>query len=172
MTTQKDFSSPQQIRVELEIVAENPSEPDPGAMSEVEQNVEDALKKDGYTIEPVYTAEKGGFLLLMIPAIHLLAQIVWMHKDQLMELLKVALPVVQYVLKERDKRAANNKQIMKVTIEIDGAPIQIEGSDLESVSKLADKFRTSHPQVAEKVTLQSTVKVQGIVPKRQTRLRR
>src|SRR5215469_13255130 len=106
MESQADVENPQPITIELEFVPEDERDADPAAVGEVGRSVIEALTQDGYTVQPVYTGERGGFLLA-IPLVLLLAgQAIAANKDLLIELLKTVQPVIAYVFRGRDKKAS------------------------------------------------------------------
>jgi hypothetical protein len=176
-----DIGNPQQITLTLEVAPEDPQDADPALVDAVGRDTAEVLRNDGYTVEPTYTGQRGGFLIdVIIP----LRTVVWAQKEviladmsALVSILSAAVLVVQHLRKAYEKRVGKDtiqQAPIKITAEIDGAPISIEVADLESAEstlKLVQRFQIQHPTVAAKITPQSTIKIKGRVPKRQSRKR-
>ena len=176
-----DIGNPQQITLSLEVVPEDPQDADMALVSAVGRDTAEVLRNTGYTVKPIYTGQRGGFLVdVVIP----LLTAVWTQKEviladmsALVGILSAAVSVVQHLRKAYEKRVGKGmlqQAPIKITAEIDGAPITIEVPDLdsaESTLNLARRFQIQHPAVAAKVTPQSTIKIKGRVPKRQSRKR-
>jgi hypothetical protein len=81
------------------------------------------------------------------------------------------------MLHAHEQRVGKEESInnpVKIVIEIDGAPLVIESSEVmqdDTAPKLALQFRSAHPTVAPKVAAESKVKVQGRIPTRKRRRR-
>ncbi len=184
MDLQSGSESGQHIAVQLEIVSEDEQDAGPATAAEVGQDAVDALRKNGYTVQPIYTGQRGGFLVEVITLLENLPGDIWSHKDvldvlsALCTIFGTIIPIAKHMLQRDQKRVANDKTQklpIKITIEIDGAPISIEAHDLEaaeSAMKLAKHFQASHPTITEKVTPHSKVKIKGSIPKSQPHPRR
>lgn len=182
MNTQSEHGSSDHFAITLEVVSEDSHFADPALVDAVGRDTTDALHNHGYSIEPVYTSQRGGFLVdVLIPFL----TIAWTNKDIILAdgsaLVTIITPVVmliQHLREAHEKRVgkeAFQQAPIKITVEIDGSPIAIEAPDLETAEdalKLARHFQTQHPVIAAKVTSQSLVKVTGSVPKRPPRKRR
>ena len=174
MVSEQGSENSQPIMIALEIVPEDEQYANPAMIGEIGRSVINALKKDGYGVEPVYTGQRGGVLFIIPMFVELAVQAIAVNKDLLIELFKVAEPVLGFLFRERDKQASNG-QNMKVTVEIDGESISVEAPDVGSVErlmKLANRFWVEHPKVAANVTPQSKVRVKGSVSSSQQRRRR
>ena len=181
---QSGSKSGQHITITLEIISEDEQDAGPVTAAEVGQETVDALRKNGYTVQPIYTGQRGGFLVEVITLLENLPGDIWSHKDildvlsALCTIFGTIIPIAKHVLKREQKRAANDqtqKLPIKIAVEIDGAPISIEAPDLEAAEgamKLAKRFQVSHPTIAERVTPHSNVKIKGSIPKSQPRPRR
>ena len=183
MNPQHKSDSSDHFTITLEIVPEDPHDADPAMVDAVGRDTADALRNDGYTIEPVYTGQRGGFLInVLIPVL----TAAWAQKDIILTdgsaLVTIFTPVVLIArhLQEIHERRKGGKDTVqqspiKITAVIDAAPITIEAPDLETAEaamKLAKRFQTQHPAVASKVTNQSNTKLVGSVSKRPSRKRR
>ncbi|MFL5625949.1 MAG: hypothetical protein ACJ788_10200 [Ktedonobacteraceae bacterium] len=182
MNPQSESDSSGRFIITLEVVTEDPHDADPALVDAVGRNTTDALRSDGYTIEPVYTGQRGGFLIdVVIPFL----TTIWVQKDVILAdgsaLVTIFTPVIlvaKHLKEAHEKRVgkdANQQSPIKITTEIDGVPLSIEPPDLETAEaalKLAQRFQTAYPVVAAMVTPQSKVKVKGSVPKKPSRKRR
>lgn len=158
--------------MQLAILPEDADTPDSAAISALGQHVAAALREGGYTVQPTYTGERGGSLFEIVSQI---LEVARQNQDLLAALVTAATPVVQYLFearKDQGARANAEASPVKVTIEVDGAPVVIESADVASAAKMAEAFRAAHPAVAAKVTARSRVKVIGTVPARPSRRRR
>jgi hypothetical protein len=176
-----DIGDQQQITLTLEVVPEDPQDADPALVDAVGRDTAEGLRTTGYTVKPVYTGQRGGFLVdVVIPFL----TTVWTQKEviladmsALVGILSAAVSVVLHLRKAYEKRVGKDalqQAPIKITAEIDGIPISIEVPDLESAEstlRLVRRFHIQHPAAAAKVTPQSTLKIKGKVPKRQSRKR-
>ncbi len=185
MTDEQHSSNPQCIAMQLEIVPEDVHDSDPAFLDAIGRDTIDALRNEGYTVQPVYTGRRGGILVEVIPFLTTITTGIWTQKDiiladtsALVTIFGAVIPVAKHILKAHEKRAPRDntpKTPIKITSEIDGIPISIEAPDLESADgalKLAKRFQADHSVVAAKVMPQSKVKVKCHVPKYQPRRRR
>ncbi len=177
MTDQERSSNPQSITIQLEIVSESEQDADPATVREVGRSIVDALRREGYTVQPAYTGERGDFLFDITSFLQATVQIVLAHKDLLIELFKAASPIAKCVVEEGEKHLVKKVTPghLKVEIGIEGDYIQAEATDLagnEQILQLANTFLARYPRTIAEVTPQSVVKVKGRVPKRQIRRRR
>jgi hypothetical protein len=110
---------------------------------------------------------------------------VWVNKDviladmgALVTILTAAVPLARFVRTAYEKRVGKDiaqQKPIKITFDIDGTPIQIEVSDMEStegILRLAQRIQANNPVVATKVKTQTKIKVKGSLPKSPTRKRR
>ena len=182
MNPQLEQGSPHYSTITLEIVSDNSHDSDPALVDAVGRDAIDALSRDGFTIKPVYTGERGGFIVdVLIP----LLTTTWTNKDiilgdgsALVTLITPIFTLIQHLRAAYEKRIGKDafqQTPIKISVEISGVPISIEAPDLETAEgamMLARRFQTHHPTVASRVTLQSSIKVKGTVPKRPSRRRR
>ncbi len=182
MNLQLEQGNLQRHAIILEVVPEDLEYSDPALVDAVGRDTTDALSKDGFAIEPVYTGQRGGFLVdVFVPFL----TAAWTNKDIILAdasaLVTLTTPVftlIRHLYEAHENRVgkeAFQRATIKITVEISGASISIEAPDLETAdgaTKLAQRFQTQHPTVASQVTSQSKVKVKGSVPKRPARKRR
>jgi hypothetical protein len=150
----------------LEVEPEDERESDPVVIGEVGRNIVSGLRQEGYAVEPVYSGQKGALELLFTVWAVLQSGAVeaWTHVDAIAALCAIfetTKPLLLRVFKAQEKHP------IKISVEIDGAPVSVEAADLEEAEaalKLAKRFHAAHP--AMKVTAQSQVKAKVRVSKK------
>ena len=175
------------LTINLEILAEDASDLDLALTSAVGRDTIDELQHDGYIVQPVSTGQRGGEILVeVITTLTTIAAHAWAHKETFERVINDTgalvtvcggiVPIAKTLLQAFGKRTASSSNApIKMTLEIDGAPISVEAADLEQAEAaltLAQKFYASHPASAQKVTAASKVKLKGCVPKVPQRKRR
>jgi hypothetical protein len=176
MNFQSDSESSGNLTLTLEVDSQDLQNADPALVHAIGRDIVDVLRNDGYTIKPVYTGQRGGFLVdIVIPFF----TTTWAQKEVILAdvgaLVTIFTPVVlvakhlQEAHKQNIGKDAAQQSPIRIIAEIDGAPIAIEAPDLETAEaamKLAQRFQTEHPAVASKVTGQSKTKLKGDVIKK------
>lgn len=160
------------LKITLEVVPEDSQEADPALVDTIGRDAVDMLRNEGYTLKPVYTGQRGGFLINIIVTL-------WTHTDAILAdgsaLVTIFTPIVliaqhlHNAYKKRSEKNNEQQRHIKLATEIDGVPFSIEAPDLETAEaamKLAQRFQTQHPTVAAKVTNRSNFKVKASVPRR------
>lgn len=71
--------APEELVMTFELVADE-SESDPALVNAVGHDTVAALQQEGYTVRPVYTGQKGGFLVEVVTTVTQLATIAWDHR--------------------------------------------------------------------------------------------
>ena len=183
MDTQAESDHASRFRITLEVVPDDPHDADPALVDAVGREAADALRTDGYTIEPVYTGTRGGGLLVDV-VMPVLAT-AWAQKEVILAdgsaLVTIFTPVVLIAKKlheaheQRKGKDAAQQSPIKIAVEIDGATISIEAPDLEAAEgaiRLAQRFQVQHPAVVSQVTSQSNARLKASVSKRPLRKRR
>jgi hypothetical protein len=182
MSPQTESDSSSNFTIALEIVPEDPQQAYPALVDAIGRDTVNMLRNEGYALEPVYTGQRGGFLVdVIVPFLNTL----WTQKDTILAdggaLVTIFTPVVliakhlQEVHKKRAEKSNVQQSHIKLATEIDGAPFFIEAPDLETTEaamSLARRFQAQHPTVAAKVTNRSNVKIKASVPRRQPKKRR
>jgi hypothetical protein len=180
-------SSSERLIITLDIEPENPRDSDPAWVDAIRRDTEDALQQDGYTIQHPYTGTRGVPTVELITTITQAAIYAWDHHavaeevindlSALITLFGGVIPVVKRLFQSHRQRSSKEslpQSPIKITVEIDGAPVSIEAPDVEQATEaalqLAQKFHNSHPN--KKVTTKSNVIVKANVPKRKSHPRR
>jgi len=174
----------EELVMTLELVAD---EGDPALVNAVGRDTVAALQQEGDTVRPVYTGQKGGFLVDVVTTVTQLAAAGWDHRavaeeviatlSGLATIFDVVLPKLKQMLHAHEQRVGKEEGTsnpIKFVIEIDGASLSIKPADVmqdDAASKLTLQFSSAHPAVAPQVTTKSKVKVQGRVPTRKRRRR-
>jgi len=172
----------QELMVTLELVAsEDESEGDPALVLAVGRDTVIALQQEGYIVHPVYTGQKGGFLVEIVTQV---MQFIWNYHEEiiadlsgLVTIFGTIIPTIQKMLQAHEQNVGKEgvTKPIKIKIEIDGASIMIEAPDImqaESALKLAYQYQSVHPNTALQATTNSNIKVQGQIPGRKRRKRR
>jgi hypothetical protein len=177
------------LRITLELDGD-----DPAFTNSIGLDVVTTLQDEGYSIEPVYTGQRGSGLLVEIGMT--LAQALTFIKDnhaaisegigdlgELVGIFAGVVPLCKQMLHATAKHTqtglaptgATTPVPIKITIEIDGHPISVEAADLEQAKAaiiLAHQFATAYPAVAKQASPStSKVKAHGQItrPPRQKR---
>jgi hypothetical protein len=192
MNLHPESQSEHQVTILFELISEGSNEVDLALVNAVGRDVTNALQNDGALVQSVETgagARGGEFLVQVITTVTTIAADAWAYKDAFEHVLNDAgslvtictgvTPLLQRLFQSHKQRAGQyigtTLQPLKITLEIDGAPVTIEANDVEQAEaalKVAQRFYRSHPDVAKKVTPQSNVKVKGSLPGQPQRKRR
>lgn len=180
----------QELVLTFELIPEGDTS-DPALIATLGHETVAGLQQDAYTVKPpVYTGQKGldSFLVELVLLVQQIATCVESNHAAIAEgiadisgLVTVfggLIPVLKR-LREAHKKQVGDTECMtrpiKMTTEIDGAPLVIEAADLDQADaalKLALKYRSAHPGKAAGVSARSKVRVQGQVPARTKRRRK
>ena len=177
-----ESSSPSQVTLTLEIVPDDPGDADPALVDAIGRDATEALRQDGSRVEPVYTGQRGGFLVDVTMFISTAATHAWANKDiiiadvsGIVTILTAVPPVVKRLRQAYEKRVGKDvaeQHPIKFTLEISGKPVQVEVADLESAErmlKLAQHIYADHPGMTQKMP---PSKLTTSVPKGPRRKRR
>jgi hypothetical protein len=166
---------------------------DPAFTNTIALDMVTTLRDEGYSIEPIYTGQRGGILVEIGMT---LAQALTFVKDNhaaisegigdlggLVGIFTSVVPLCKKMLHATAKHthtglAPTGAAVpvpIKITVEIDGHPISVESADLEQAQAaiiLAHQFATAYPAAAKQVSpATSKVKAHGQItrPPRQKR---
>lgn len=137
----------------------DPANRDPAALASVADAAVAALRHDGYTVTPVYTGTRGGDAFEIVRQA---AQAVYDNKDLLIPLVGLAKPIVEYLLKQHEKKTSTPSQpapATKVVVVIDQTAIPLNASDAASDQTLLAALLRAEPQLRDKLTPHSRVAV-------------
>src|SRR5579885_991450 len=193
MTTEaftQDSRFSQELIIAIELVIEE-GEPDPALLTALGDETVRALQQEGYVPLPsAYTGQKGieSFFVELGIAAQQLATALWNNHAAIAEgiadlsglltIFTAILPVLKRVQQAHRKQMGAEESAARpinMTVEIDGASVTIETSDLaqaDAALQLALKYRAAHPATASRVTTKSKIKVRGRVSARKRRSHR
>lgn len=174
------------LTILFEAIPEDEHHSDPAVVEAMGREVVAALRNDGYTVEPVYTGQRGGGLYEILPAVQATFQYAITYKDQVIELFKAIKPIVTRVAEVREKQLAlDEKQADGIKVEFSlgkdqsfkGESPNLAGNEI--IAELAKEFMHLHvqiveqeaPRIVEQDMPRSVVKISESVPKRKTRRR-
>ncbi len=189
MSFQPGIDNPPQFLLQLEILTEHADEADLALMSAAGREIIDDLQIAGYTVQPVSTGQRGGDVLVnVVTTLTTIATNAWANKESIERVVTDASGLVTVcggiasvgkmllqVFKKRATTTGNTQEPVKISVEIDGAPMTVEAADLEqgeAALKLALQFYASHPTIATHVTTHSKAKLRASLPKAPRRKRR
>jgi len=148
------------VNFQIELLVEDATQ------SEEQAQLADALSvslsRNGYDV----SAKRSGSVL---DVVGYMAQNATQNKELLLVLFESAKVALQLLFKEHEKRAAKEKPTqpskISLTLELDGAPVTIEVSDLETAEKLLQKVRTTQPQAVSQASKKSKLKAKAKISK-------
>ncbi len=185
-----DSRLPPELVIAFELVGEE-GEPDPALLTALGDETVRALQQERYEALPsAYTGQKGGesFFVEFAIAAQQIATALWNNHAAIAEgiadlsglltIFTAILPVLKRVQQAHRKQMGAEESAARpinMTVEIDGASVTIETSDLaqaDAALQLALKYRAAHPVTASRVTTKSKIKVRGRVSARKRRSHR
>ena len=133
----------EELVMTLELVTDE-SEGDPALVNAVGRDTVAALQQKGETVRPVYTGQKGGFLVEVVTMVTQLAAAGWDHRavaeeviadlSGLVTIFAAVLPKLKQMLHAHEQRVGKEESTsnpMKIVLEIDGVPLNIKPSEPE-----------------------------------------
>jgi hypothetical protein len=185
MQNQQNTATSQPITLTLEVVPEDPLDSDPALVDAVGRDTADALRSEGYTVQPVYTGTRGGTLVEIIAFLSQALAAAWANKEALIAdvsgLVAILTAVAAVVTKARqayEKRVGKDtaqQYPISFTLDINGTSIPFSVSDVgsaEDILKMAQRLRASHPSLTGTDPSRSKAGVKASVPKQPQRKRR
>jgi hypothetical protein len=169
MSNQQAFKAPSNLVIQLEIISEDEQYPDIADIEEVSREIVDSLRENGYTVEPTYTETKGNPTFDIIVHIY---QAIHDNKELITAMFSTASLAVQYLLKERDRRAGKEKtqrSPLEITLYINDHAVSL---DTSNPTELAKQPQIALPKKADRVAdSQDKARIQIRVPKTKRRHR-
>ena len=161
----------------LELLPET-EETNPALVNATGRALVNSLQRDGYTLRPVYTAQRGGlFLVEVVNAITQAATFVWANRTSfeealndtgaLVTIMSGAVPLIKRMVHAHEVQVGKDEEALrpiKISLMIDGAQIEVEAKDIAQAGAalaLAQRFSAAHPHAAKQVSARSKTKVQG-----------
>ena len=189
MTTAHTPEHFQELAITLELVSGEGGD-DPALINAIGYETLMTLQEGGYKTRPAaYSEEKGaGFLIELVTTAQQITTALWNNHaiiaegiadlSGLVTIFTVIIPILKQVRQAHKKqmgKEGSTAHPIKVTVEIDGASVGIEASDLvhaDAALQLALKYCAAHPAAATQATTKSKAKVRGQIPARKRRPRR
>jgi hypothetical protein len=178
----------QMLTITVEIQAEGTHEEDVTLVPIIGQDVVYELQGHGYTVTSATTGRRGGdFLVQVVMDVTRLATNAWVHKEEILSdtssliaICSGVVPALRFFVHAYQRRTGQGRntslsQPMKLTLEIDGAPVTVEASSIEQAEaalELVQRFKKQHPRVAKNVNQKSKAKIKAHVPAQTNRKHR
>jgi hypothetical protein len=185
MVSQQDSITSQPITLTLEVLPEDPLNSDPALVDAVGRDTANALRSEGYTVQPVYTGTRGSSLIEIIAFLSQTLATTWVNKEiliadvsGLVTILTSAATVISKARQAYEKRVGKDtaqQYPISFTLDINGMSVPFAVSDVENaedILKMAQRLQTSHPNIAHTDPSQSKAGVKASVPKQPQRKRR
>ncbi len=183
-----DPTGPNAMSIILELVPAS-DETNPALVNATGRAVVDSLQHDGYTLRPVYTAQRGGpFLVEVVNAITQAATFVWANRTSfeealndtsaLVTIMSGAIPLIKRMVHAHEVQVGKDEEAIrpiKISLMIDGAQIEVEAKDIaqaDAALALAKQFAAAHTHAAKQVSARSKTQVQGRIPPKPRRRRK
>ena len=185
MEDQQDTTASQSITLTLEVVPENPLDSDPALVDAVGYDTTNALRNEGYTVQPVYTGRCGSPLVEIIAFLSQTLATAWANKEiliadvsGLVAILTAATAVVSKVRQAYEKRVGKDtsqQYPISFTLEIKGMSVPFSVADAasaEEILQMAQRLQVSHPALKGTDPSRDKAGVKASVPKQPPRKRR
>ncbi len=185
MENQQDSTTSQPITLTLEVVPEDPQNSDPALVDAVGRDTADALRSEGYTVQPVYTGIRGGPLVETIAFLSQTLAAAWANKEALISdvsglvtILTAAATVVSKARQAYEKRVGKDTaQLYPISfsLDINGTSAPFAVADVESaedILQMAQRLQASHPSLRGTDPSRGKAGVKASVPKQPQRKRR
>jgi hypothetical protein len=158
------MTTPQPITIRLAFVEADPQQPDPATVDALGRAAFNALRGQGYAVEPAYTGAKG------IGALYDVAiqatQVAYENRELLTTLVEKATEILLVLVALRKEREKSDEGVpAEITITIDNRSITLPPAEVESDQALLERLLQEHPDLPQAVTPTSqvtiTTRVQG-----------
>ncbi len=185
MEAPQDSATPQSITLTLEVVPVDPLDSDPALVDAVGRDTAEALRGEGYTVQPVYTGTRGGQLVEIIAFLSQTLAAAWANREALIAdvsglvtILTAAAAVVTKARQVYEKRVSKDtaqQYPISFMLDINGMSVPFAVSDVasaEEILQMARRLQASHPSLASTDPSRSKAEVKASVPKQPQRKRR
>jgi hypothetical protein len=185
MESQQDSTTSQPITLTLEVVPENPMDSDPALVDAVGRDTANALRSEGYTVQPIYTGTRGSPLIEIIAFLSQTLATAWANKEiliadvsGLVTILTAAAAVISKARQVYEKlvgRDTAQQYPISFTLDINGMSVPFSVADVASAEEIllmAQRLQASHPALRGIDPSRSKSEVKASVPKQQPRKRR
>ena len=185
MESRQDSTTSQNITLTLEVVPEDPLNSDIALVDAVERDTANALRSEGYTVQPLYTGTRGSPLVEIITALSQILSTAWANKEAiiadvsgLVAIITAATAVVGKARQAYEKRVGKDtaqQYPISFTLDINGKLVPFAVSDTaqaEEIVQMAQRLQASHPALKNVDPSRSKTGVKASIPKQPPRKRR
>ncbi len=158
------MTTPPPITIRLAFVEADPQQPDPATVDALGRAAFNALRGQGYAVQPAYIGAKGIGALYDV-AIQA-AQTVYENRELLTGLVELATEILLVLVALRKEREKSDEGVpTEITITIDNRSVTLPPEEIKSDQALLDRLLQEHPDLPQAVTPASqvmiTTRVQG-----------
>ncbi len=158
------MDTPQPITIRLAFIEADPQQPDPAGVDALGRAAFNALRGQGYAVQPAYTGAKGIGALYDV-AIQA-AQVTYENRELLTTLVERATEILLVLVALRKERGKSDESVpAEITITIDNRSVTIQPEEVESDQALLERLLQEHPDLPQAVTpagqVTITTRVQG-----------
>jgi hypothetical protein len=181
----QDSAALQPIKLTLEVVPEDPQNSDPALIDAVGRDTANALRGEGYTVQPVYTGTRGGPFVEIIAFLSQALTAAWANKEiliadvsGLVSVLTAAATIVSKARQAYERRVGKDtpqQYPISFTLDINGTSVPFSVSDAasaEEILQMAQRLQASHPALKGTDPSRSKVGVKASIPKQPQHKRR
>ena len=185
MEAPQDSAAPQSIILTLEVVPESQLDSDPALVDAIGRDTADALRSEGYTVQPIYTGTRGGPLIEIVAFLSQTLAAAWANKEALIAdvsglvtILTAAAAVVKKAQQAYEKRVGKDtaqQYPISFTLDINGMSVPFAVADVESaedILRMAQCLQASHLSLTGTGPSRGKAGVKASVPKQPQRKRR
>ena len=185
MQNQPGATTSQPITLALEVVSEDITSSDFALIDAVERDTADALRNEGYTVQPLYTGTRGSPLVEIVLFLSQALATAWANKEViiadisgLVTILTGAAAVVSKARQAYERRVGKDTAqhySISFTLEINGITVPFAVADVataEDILQMAQRLQTSHPALKNVDPSRSKTGVKASIPKQPQRKRR
>jgi hypothetical protein len=139
MEGQQDSTTSQPITLTLEVVPEDPQNSDLALVDAVGRDTSDALRSEGYTVQPVYTGTRGAPLVEIIAFLSQTLAAAWANKEALIADVSGLVTILTAVTTVVEKaRQAYEKRVGKDTAQQYPISFTLDINDMSVPFAVAD----------------------------------
>jgi hypothetical protein len=185
MENQQDSTTSQPITLTLEVLPEDPVDSDPALIDAVGPDTANALRSEGYTVQPLYTGTRGAPLVEIIAFLSQTLATAWANKEALIAdvsglvtVLTAVTAVVKKAQQAYERRVGKDtaqQYPISFTLDINGMSVPFAVSDAasaEEILHMAQRLQASHPSLKGTDPSRSKTGVKANIPGQPQRKRR
>jgi hypothetical protein len=152
------MTTPQPITIRLAFVEAYPQQPDPAGVDALGRAAFNALRGQGYAVQPAYTGAKGIGALYDV-AIQA-AQVVYENRELLTTLVEKATEILLVLVALRKEQGKSDEGMpAEITITIENRSVTLRPEEVERDQVLLERLLQEHPDLPQAVTAASQVTI-------------